>query len=355
MGKYLGIDVSKNNGVLDWNLIKNSGIDYAVIRVGYGSDLENQDDSQAVRNMEECERLGIPYGVYLYSYALRVDEAVSEASHALRMVQNFNPALGVWFDMEDADGYKEKHGINVYESRELLTNICRTFCSIIAEAGYTVGIYANKDYWTNVLLAEQLQDYPVWLAHWKIDEPSMPCLMWQYTSDGSVPGSSERTDMNYYYGELPVNQTPQEDNEQSYDPSEYEECTKYAYSVGDTVEYNKIYASSTSDESLKPIYTSGTITRIVSGARNPYLIGDGTGWVNDSCIVSDPGDSKEAQHINVGDTVRFTGNVDYNGTSVKAWHNDEGYIVSQLDGDRAVLSYNGTVFAAVNAADLELV
>ena len=58
--------------------------------------------------MQECERLGIPYAVYLYSYALKVENAVSEAKHALRMIEGFNPVLGIWFDMEDADGYKSR-------------------------------------------------------------------------------------------------------------------------------------------------------------------------------------------------------------------------------------------------------
>ena len=63
---YRIIDVSSNNGQLDWDTIKSS-IDGVIIRIGYGSDIENQDDSQAIRNMQECERLGIPYGVYIYS------------------------------------------------------------------------------------------------------------------------------------------------------------------------------------------------------------------------------------------------------------------------------------------------
>lgn len=205
-----GIDVSSNNGGIDWETVKAVGVEFAIIRIGYGSDLKSQDDTQAIRNMKECDRLGIPYGVYLYSYALGIDEALSEARHALRMVDGYNPALGVWFDMEDADGYKKKHGIDVYNSRELLTNICKTFCSMVQEAGYKTGIYANKNYWDNVLLADRLTDYPVWLAHWGITEPSMPCLMWQYTSDGEIAGSSERTDINEYYGELPGTEEPEE-------------------------------------------------------------------------------------------------------------------------------------------------
>lgn len=216
---YRGIDISSNNGGIDWETVKAVGVEFAIIRIGYGSDIESQDDTQAIRNMQECDRLGIPYGVYLYSYALNIDDAISEVKHALRMVTGHDPKLGIWFDMEDADGYKEKHGVDVYNSRELLTNICRTFCSMVQEAGYKTGVYANKNYWDNVLLADQLTEYPVWLAHWGITEPSMPCLMWQYTSDGEIAGSSPRTDINEYYGELPGTEEPEDTSPEDAEPA----------------------------------------------------------------------------------------------------------------------------------------
>lgn len=365
MSRYSVIDVSKHNEVIDWDTVKNS-IDGAIIRVGHGNDSTSQDDPQAIRNMEECERLGIPYGVYLYSYALNNAEAESEAAHALRMVSGHNPVLGVWFDMEDADGYKEKHGFNPYANRQKITDFCKIFCDRVSECGYKTGVYASKNYWDSVIYADQLSDYEVWLAHWGISEPSMDCLLWQYTSDGEVAGvPSSRVDMNYWYGELPEVDGGSNSDSNSGDCGGDEEDTedsRYSYSVGDTVNYDTIYVSSTSEEALKPTYTSGTITRIADGARNPYLIDNGTGWINDDCIVgcndctdNSDDDSDCGSDISVGDTVRFNGDTDYNGTSIKAWHNDSGYEVTQIDGDRAVLSFNGAVFAAVNANDCELI
>ena len=93
MSRYSVIDVSKHNGVIDWDTTKEN-VDGVIIRVGHGNDSTKQDDPQAIRNMEECERLGIPYGVYLYSYALNNAEAESEAAHALRMVEGYNPVVG---------------------------------------------------------------------------------------------------------------------------------------------------------------------------------------------------------------------------------------------------------------------
>ena len=282
---YRIIDVSDNNGQLDWDTIKSS-IDGVIIRIGYGSDIESQDDKQAIRNMTECERLGIPYGVYIYSYCLNMEEVRSEAAHILRMIQGFNPVLGVWFDMEDADGYKRNHGLVPEQNGELLTDFCVEFMQIVKDAGYKTGVYANYSYFTNVLNDGKLMSFEGfnrWLAHWGIDEPSMDCLLWQCTSDAVINGSSARTDFNYYYGELPnvepvIPSEPIEDNSESDD-------IETKYHVGDYVSYHIIYASSTSENELTPSITEGTITNIITSARNPYLINDGTGWINDDCIV----------------------------------------------------------------------
>ena len=83
-----GIDVSQHQGKIDWEMVKISGIDFAVIRCGYGMDQTDQDDDQWLRNVSECERLGIPYGVYLYSYADTVEKAKSEADHVIRLIKD---------------------------------------------------------------------------------------------------------------------------------------------------------------------------------------------------------------------------------------------------------------------------
>ena len=163
-----GIDVSEFNGKLDWAKLKAEGVEFALIRLGFGSDLKHQDDDYAEYNMNECERLGIPYGAYLYSYAITEKNVESEIDHALRMVKGHKVELGIYFDMEDADGYKRKHGINVYKSRDLLTGFCTKFCEAIERAGYKTGTYANLDYFKNVLHHEKLTKWSIWLAHWKM-------------------------------------------------------------------------------------------------------------------------------------------------------------------------------------------
>ncbi len=344
---FKGIDVSYSQGIIDWEKVKATGIEFALIRAGYGSDIESQDDAQAVRNMQECERLGIPYGVYLYSYALKIENAVSEAEHALRVVKNFNPQMGIWFDMEDADGYKAKKGLNVYNERELITEMCETFCDKITEAGYKTGVYANKNYFDNVIITDDIK-YPLWLAHWGIDEPSMPCLFWQYTSDGSVDGINGRVDMNYYYGELPDIQP-----EHPSTPEADESGTKY--SVGDVVSYHTIYTASTSDEPLTPSIKSGTITRVLADKPHPYLINDGTGWVDDDCIVSTDTSSTESadKSISKGDKVKVLKNEQYSGGTFATYYDE--YDVIQVEDDRIVIGKGNTITAAVAAKNLERV
>jgi len=192
-----GIDVSRHQGIIDWEKVKKSGIDFAIIRCGYGSDLIEQDDDMYLRNISECERLGIPYGIYIYSYALNIEQAKSEAAHVLRLIKGHNPQLGIWFDMEDADGYKERNGM---PSNKTLVDICITFCEIIRKNGYNVGIYANLDWLYNKLNDSRLDIYNKWVAQWNdVCTYNKDYVMWQYTDKGVVEGINGYVDMNKYY------------------------------------------------------------------------------------------------------------------------------------------------------------
>lgn len=196
------IDVSGHDGLIDWDSAKEH-IEGVIIRIGYGNDYAYQDDKQAVQNMDECERLGIPYGVYIYSYAMTMQETESEISHTLRMLKGRNPVRGVWFDMEDADEYKKNHGMDVYseEDRTLLTDICIRFIEEMHSRGYITGVYANYDYYKNVLDTNRLsmtEGFNMWLAHWDVEEPDMDCMMWQF---GAYKIGDHEFDGNIYYAD----------------------------------------------------------------------------------------------------------------------------------------------------------
>ena len=198
-----GIDVSNAQGVIDWDRVKNE-VGFVIIRCGWGGDYTKQDDPKFKEYRQACIDRGIPYGVYLYSYALNTDSAKSEAAHTIRLLDGLVPPLGVWYDMEDADHYKQKHGINVYNARQLLTDFCKIYCDALISAGYDCGVYASYDYWKNVLIKDQLSKYPIWLAIWGVTKPPMECKIWQYTSGGSVPGIVGNVDMDVLYTDEPI-------------------------------------------------------------------------------------------------------------------------------------------------------
>lgn len=182
------IDVSEHQGWIDWDAA-NSEIAGAIVRVGYGSDYASQDDKYAARNMDECERLGIPYGVYIYSYAADLGEVASEIEHALRMVEGRNPVLGVWFDTEQS-------GLE-----SISWDASDAFCRAMADAGHRTGVYCYQSWYWSCLQGIEAS-WPVWFASYT-DSPSMPDNVhaWQYTSDGGVAGISGRVDMNHWYND----------------------------------------------------------------------------------------------------------------------------------------------------------
>ena len=185
----VGIDVSHHQEIINWAEVKNSGIDFAIIRVGYGQDFTSQDDKYFERNISECERLGIPYGVYLYSYAINIENATSEANHMLRLIKGHNPTYGIWYDLEE-----DNENVNYI-------NIATTFCEKIKANGYNqVGIYANLEWWNKKLNDSSLDKYDKWVAQWGNScTYNKPYKMWQYTENGSVNGIKGNVDMDILY------------------------------------------------------------------------------------------------------------------------------------------------------------
>lgn len=193
---FKGIDVSYANGIIDWNAVKNN-IDFAILRCGYGQDRVSQDDSQFERNASECERLGIPYGVYLYSYADSVEKAASEADHVLRLIKGHKLSYPVYYDLEDA--------VTGRCSNDTIARMAKTFCDKIEDNGYWVGVYANLSWWNSKLTNPIFDKWVRWVAQWGVKQCEYKGAygMWQYTSSGSVPGINGRVDMDYCYDNYP--------------------------------------------------------------------------------------------------------------------------------------------------------
>lgn len=198
-----GVDVSEHNRTIDWEAAKNDGVKFAIIRVGYGNDLTNQDDKYWLRNVSECERLGIPYGVYIYSYAKNADMARSEADHVLRLIKGHDLSYPVYFDMEDNSQLNATGG----DSTEL-AKIASAFCEKIEAAGYDVGIYANRNWFTYYLTDPVFDNWVRWVAEYGVSQCQYggEYGMWQLSSGGRVKGidypaddEGGRVDVNLMY------------------------------------------------------------------------------------------------------------------------------------------------------------
>ena len=188
-----GIDVSYHNGTIDWKRVKQSGVEYAIIRCGYGTNDKNQDDKKWEENVKGCIDNNIPYGVYLYSYADTVEKASSEADHAIRLLQGKKLKYPVYYDLEE-DKLRDKI------SKKTIADIAQTFCDKLSAKGYTVGIYANKDWFTNYLTDSRFNNWTKWVAQYNtVCNYKGKYDMWQCSSTGRVPGISGNVDLNYSY------------------------------------------------------------------------------------------------------------------------------------------------------------
>ena len=190
-----GIDVSYHQGTIDWKKVKNAGIEFAIIRIGYGM-YGHQKDKQFENNYKNARAAGIPVGVYHYSYAKTVKEAEKEAALVLKWLNNRDLDLPVYFDIED----KSQQNLG----KDTLNNMCKAFCNAIEAGGYWAGIYSNKYWATSLIDGPTLgKRYTYWVAQYNSKcTYTGPYAMWQYSSSGSVNGIGGRVDMNYLYAEL---------------------------------------------------------------------------------------------------------------------------------------------------------
>jgi GH25 family lysozyme M1 (1,4-beta-N-acetylmuramidase) len=193
-----GIDVSKWQDVINWTEVKNSGMDFAIIRSGYGN-LLSQEDPKFRTNMEQAQKLGIPCGTYWFSYATTVEDAYREAETCYQVIKDFKFEYPVFFDIETKAQRDEC-------SEATVSGIIEAFCSTLEAKGYYVGLYSYASFLNTKVYAQTLSKYDVWVAHYT-DKSSpdykRPHGMWQYTDNGSVKGINGNVDMNYSYKDYP--------------------------------------------------------------------------------------------------------------------------------------------------------
>lgn len=183
-----GIDVSQHNGIVDWQAVKNAGFDFSMVRLGYG---KGHLDDNFYQNINGALDAGLKVGVYHYSYALTIEDAKEEAAFIVDTLEQCGltpeKIIGVYYDMEDADGYKSRHGM---PTRQEITNICSVTINALWKAGYTAGIYANNDWLDNHIDISQLGGCALWLAQPGASKPIRKCTIWQYTFTEKIAGKT---------------------------------------------------------------------------------------------------------------------------------------------------------------------
>ena len=188
-----GIDVSKWQGDINWKKVASSGIDFVMIRSSYGSE---HTDEMLKKNVEGCEKYGIDYGFYHYTYAKTADEAKQEAKYFLSRIKNFDPTYPVVLDIEEE--YFKKM------SRKQVTDIIAAFMTELENAGYYAAVYSYAIFFRDNVDMSRIEKYDIWVASWGDEEKLNDSYdghygMWQYSAIGSVNGIDGEVDLNYAY------------------------------------------------------------------------------------------------------------------------------------------------------------
>ena len=186
------VDVSVHNGAINWRTAKASGVEAALIRCGYGRDFTKYDDPKFKANIEGALSAGVVVGVYLYSYAKTSEAALSEAQHALRLINPYKGKikLPIYYDVEEPGTEK---GV---KERAIL------FCDKIKAAGFDSGIYASEYWWKTYLPGIDNNKYSKWVAKWGSVKPDGALDIWQYDAYGKVAGIGSGVDLDRAYNKV---------------------------------------------------------------------------------------------------------------------------------------------------------
>ena len=192
-----GIDVSKYQGNIDWGAVAASGINFAIIRVGYRGSVSGAlvQDPNFKKNISGATKAGIKVGLYFFTQAVNEAEAVEEASMAMSLASGYKVTYPIFIDTESASNGRA-NGL----SKSTRTAVVKAFCQTVRNGGYKAGVYASKSWYANQLNASALNGYCIWVAQYNSScTYSGKYDMWQYSSKGSVSGIKGNVDMNISY------------------------------------------------------------------------------------------------------------------------------------------------------------
>ena len=204
MRDQYGIDVSHHNGVIDWQKVKISAVDFAILKCMYEAQSHRKDE-QFEANYKGCWQNGIETGVYIFIATSSIKDPVADAEALLKHLDSRYLPYGIWLDYES--------NVLRAQGKEKIRDLTKIYVDRFKAAGYKVGIYCNVDWYNNVIHPDLKRDYYFWIARYpKADDglyhatsklkPNMQsCVAWQYSSKGHVPGIKTNVDMDIdFYG-----------------------------------------------------------------------------------------------------------------------------------------------------------
>lgn len=193
--KIKGIDVSKHQGNVNFEKVKASGIDFVIIRAGYGKDI-SQKDKYFEQNYKSAKAAGLKVGAYWYSYADTVDEVKQEAKVCIQAIKGKTFEYPIYFDLEESSQFSK--------GKSFCDSLVKTFCNELEKAGYWAGLYISRSPLQTHLSSSVAKRYALWIAEYNDKcNYSGDYGMWQYSSKGKVSGVSGNVDMDYCYVDYP--------------------------------------------------------------------------------------------------------------------------------------------------------
>lgn len=363
-----GIDVSYANGVIDWDRVKNSGIEFAILRSTFGSESPSQIDNTYFQNAQGCIRNGIPFGTYHFAYFTNEQKAVEEADFAIKKANEYKQYVKfIVLDIEE-DSERYANNMGYYPN---WTACCCAFLERVRESGYIPVLYSNYSWLRYRFDFDKVKDYTLWYAAPDASQPAYPCAIWQYSWKGKVDGIVGDVDMDYLYDDsLFVGATHTTGTSTNTETASNN--TQLKHGRTDVAEVTEISSSANVDFSVKVTAANGvniragaSTTKKILGAV-PYntvvkvtkQTGGGgyvwglityngiLGWI--ALDYTQRVNANAA--IKKGDKVRVkSGAVVYGTqTALSSFVYNTIYQVMEVSGDRVVIGINGMVTTAVD-------
>lgn len=205
-GSIKGIDVSQWQGYIDWQAVKNDGIQFAFVRAGHGG---HTLDTCFQQNMVNANAAGIPVGVYFYSTAQNEAQAVQDAQFVIRSMKGYLVSYPVVIDLEDSS--------QAHLSKQQIGRIAKAYCDEIRAAGYTPMVYCNENWYRNMIDVSMVSDVEMWVARWGNTYSSdIPRDIWQSCSTGRVAGINGNVDIDFGYPDYTKIITPRTEPQEGY-------------------------------------------------------------------------------------------------------------------------------------------